>query len=535
MSNKAKLVLKELARYKLGTLGDFIVRNALLYPNKEAFIFGDKVVSFKEYNDRVNSVIHALHDRGVKKQNVIGVLSWNCLEYQDVYGAAEKGGFIIAPYNPRLSAHELEYLINDSTANTLFVGPELFDIVNNLKPRISKVKNFISFERATAGMEYHIDLLRNYTPDEPDMDVNEDDLVYIFYTSGTTAVPRGAVYSHRQQFIDTSVYHVELAVETGDRSLMIMPMFHVGGATFCRAYFFRGCLNVIIKTFDAKATLQAIQDYKITALHIVPTHLAFMFEVPDYEKYDLSSVKQMFYAASPMPVELLRRGLKLWGPIFTQAFGQTESGPVIGIFHRNDHNVLTKPVEQQAKLGSLGQPAIGCHLRIVDEQGNDVAPGQVGEIIAQSKALMCGYWNKPELTAETIVDGWLHTGDMGRYDEEGFVYVVDRKKDMIISGGENIYPREVEEILYTHPSVLECTVIGIPDPKWVESVHAIVSFKKGMSATPEELIAFCKERIARYKAPKSVEIVEGLPKSSAGKILKRQLREKYWVGKERRV
>ena len=267
----------------------------------------------------------------------------------------------------------------------------------------------------------------------------------------------------------------------------------------------------------------------------MPTHLAVLLDLPDFEKYDVSSVKQMFYAASPMPLELLKKGLKVWGPIFVQGFGQAESGPIITWLQGKDHDVLDEPPEIQAKLGSCGQPGLTCQVRIVDEHGEDVLPGEIGEIVVRSGHIMIEYWHKPEETAETLVDGWLHTGDMGQYDNEGYIYIVDRKKDMIISGGENIYPREVEEILYRHPAVLECSVIGIPDPKWVESVHAVVALKRGMTAAPEELIEFCKERIARFKAPKSVEIMGELPKSAAGKILKRPLREKYWAGRERKV
>lgn len=530
-----KFVLKELSQTRLGTLGSLIVRNALLYPNREAFTYRDTTVTFGEYNKRVNSLVRALWDMGLEKGDVVGVLSWNCLEYQDVYGAAEKGGFVIVPFNPRLSIDELDYLINDSQTKILFVGPELVEMAEKLKRRIPRVQNFVSFETASTGMKYHSDLVKGYPSGEPEADVNEDDLVYMFYTSGTTGVPRGAIYNHKRQFDNFMLYLIELAILPGDRNLLIMPMFHTGGATWCRAYFGRGCLNVILKGFDARGTLQAIQDHRISDIHIVPTHLAVMLDLPDFEKYDISSIKRMFYAASPMPQELLKKGLKIWGPIFVQAYGQTESGPVISWLHGRDHYVLDKPPEVQVRLSSCGQPALTCHARIVDERGNDLPPGEIGEIVVKSRHNMLGYWNKPEYTAETIMNEWLHTGDMGRYDEEGYIYIVDRKKDMIISGGENIYPREVEEVLYRHPAVLECCVIGIPDSKWVESVHAVVSLKNGMTVTPENLIEFCKKNLARYKAPKSVEILEALPKSSAGKILKRVLREKYWIGQDRRI
>jgi acyl-CoA synthetase (AMP-forming)/AMP-acid ligase II len=240
-------------------------------------------------------------------------------------------------------------------------------------------------------------------------------------------------------------------------------------------------------------------------------------------------MKLIWYAASPMPLEVIKKAMKVFGPIFSQGYGQTESGPMISHLSKEDHNVLDKTEEEQKKLMSTGQPDIGVHVRIVDEEGNDVKPGEVGEIIAQSKQMMVEFWRKPDDTGKTIVDGWLHTGDMGYYDERGYIYIADRKRDMIISGGENIYPREIEDVLYQHPSVLEVAVIGVPDPYWVERVHAVVVLKPGESVSAEELIDFCRGKIARYKAPKSVEFVASLPKSAAGKILKRELRGRYWT------
>jgi acyl-CoA synthetase (AMP-forming)/AMP-acid ligase II len=252
-----------------------------------------------------------------------------------------------------------------------------------------------------------------------------------------------------------------------------------------------------------------------------------MLTLPDVEKYDLSSLKRLWYAASPMPAELLRRGMEKFGPIFLQGYGQSESGPDITFMPRRFHQVLDKPLEDQKVLTSCGQPSLGVHVRIVDESGNDVRPHTVGEIVLQSKPVMVEYWHKPVDTHDVIIDGWLHTGDMGFYDEKGFVYIVDRKKDMIISGGENIYPREIEEVLYKHPSVGETAVIGVPDNVWVERVHALIVLREGRHATGDEIIEFCKRHLARFKAPKSVEFVESLPKNPQGKILKRELRKRY--------
>ena len=532
-----KLALKELCRYKIGTYADIIYRNALLYSDDEVFIYGSERITFAEFNARVNSLIHALWSMGVNKEGVLGILSWNCLEYADVYGAAMKGGFITSPFNPRLQADELDYLINYSEANTLFVGPELVEMANSLRPRIPKIKNFISFEGSVPDMICHRDLLATYPREEPDVQVEEDAPVFIFYSSGTTGIPRGALYTHRRAMDDTRTFVMAIGLEHGDKHIQIMPLFHVGGTKNFWGFFYVGGSNVITtqRSFDPAATLQAIQDEKATDIHIVATHLAAIFTLPDVDKYDLSSLKRMFYAASPMPLELLKKGMEKWGPIFAQAYGATEDGPNVTMLSRQQHDVLDRPPEEQIVLTSAGFPDIGVHVRIVDDKGNDVGPGEVGEIIVQSKHNMVEWWHKPDETRETVVNGWLHTGDMGRYDEKGYIYIVDRKRDMVCSGGENIYPREIEEILYQHPSVLEAAIIGIPDPYWVEKVHAVVTLKKGASLTAEKLMDFCKQRLARYKAPKSVEFVEALPKSPAGKILKRELREKYWAGMERQV
>jgi len=524
-----RLVLKELCRYKIGTYADIIYRNALLYPDREAFICGSERITFSQFNARVNSLIHALWSMGVNKGDGIGVLSWNCLEYADVYGAAFKGGFVISPFNARLQADELDYLINYSEVNTLFVGPEFVEMVNSLRPRLPNVKNYISFEGSAPAMRCHRDLLATYPREEPDVQVEEDNPLVVVYTSGTTGVPRGALYTQRRFLDDTKTLTITMGLQPGDKHVQIMPLFHIGGGTHFRAFFYIGGSTVIMpqRSFDPAATLQTIQDEKATDIDIVPTHLIAMLALPDFDKYDLSSLKRMWYAASPMPVELLKKGLETWGPIFIQGYGQTESGPNIAALPKEDHKVLDKPAEEQEVLASCGRPNIGVHVRIVDDKGNDVEPGEVGEIIAQCKHNMVEYWRKPDDTRDTIIDGWLHTGDMGRYDERGYIYIVDRKQDMIISGGENIYPREVEEVLYQHPAVLEAAVIGIPDPFWVERVHAVVALKQEASVTADELISFCKEKLARYKAPKSVEFADSLPKNPSGKILKRELKKKY--------
>lgn len=525
-------LLKELCRYELGTYADALYRHALLRPDEEAFVCGDARITWREYNERVNRIISALDSLGVTKGEVIGLLSWNCLESFDVLGAAMKGGFILSPYNPRLSALDLEHLIDYSEATIIFVGPELVSMIEEIRPRLSRVRHYVSLEAAAPGMLSHSDLLARHAPDEPAPRVNEDDPVYIIYTSGTTGVPRGALYTHARALHNIAARLAETPIAAGDKAVLTLQLFHVAGMEASQAFLYAGATNVILKTFEPRMLLQTIQAEKATDVQIVPTTLAAIFGLPDFEQYDLSSLKRVVYAASPMPVALLQRGMDIWGPIFCQFYGQTESGPVITALSRDKHVAVYGTPESQKILLSVGHPAPGVHVRIVTEAGDDVEVGEAGEIIVQSPHLMAGYWRRPEETAATIVDGWLHTRDMGHFDDCGYIYISGRVGDTIISGGENVMPREVEEVLYQHPAVSEAAVLGVPDPYWVERVHALVVLKvvdatTQETATPEEIIEFCRQRLARYKAPKSVEFVDSLPKNASGKIDKMVLKKRF--------
>jgi long-chain acyl-CoA synthetase len=526
-----RLILRELSRYQLGTFADIIYRNAILFPDKEAFVCGAERITFQRFNERVNRLVHALQALGIQKGEVIGILSWNCLEYPEAFGAAMKGGYVIALYSPRLSAQELIGVINDSEPRVLFVGSDSVEIIDKIRNRLSNKSHFLVFGSARDGMMAYGEELENHSSEEPEPTVGENDPLVIFYTSGTTGSPRGALYTHKEKLENTLVKALDIGLEFGDRHLVVLPMFHVGGDSHIWPFFLTGGCNVIMPrpSFDPAEMLGTIATEKITDVHIVPTQLVSLLTLPDVERHDLSCLKRIWYAASAMPLEVLKRGISTFGPIFLQGYGQTESGPHATILRKADHRYPDESTGESSVLASCGQPSIGVHMRIVDEEGRDVEKGTIGEIIIRSKRIMSRYWRRPEETAQAIQDGWLFTGDMGYYDEKGYIYIADRKKDMIITGGENVYPKEVEDVLYRHPAVEEASVIGVPDEYWVERVHAVVVLKREKEVTAESLISFCREHLAHYKAPRSLEFVDTLPKNPAGKILKKEIRSKYWT------
>ncbi|HEY46491.1 MAG: hypothetical protein AMJ88_07275 [Anaerolineae bacterium SM23_ 63] len=523
-----RYVLRELNRYPLGTFADIIYRNAILHPDSEAFVYGSERVSFKQFNERVNRLIHGLHALGIQKGDIIGILSWNQLEYPEVFGAAMKGGFVLAHYNPRLHAKELVHVINDSEPRVLFLGPELVETIDGILKQLPKTEYFLSFGDVQGQIKAYKGMLEGQPIEEPDTRVTEEDPLTIFYTSGTTGMPRGAIYKHRQKMENTCMKALDIGVEFGNRHLVVLPMFHIGGDSHIWPFFLKGGCNVIMPVpFDLADALRAIQEEQITDIHIVPTQLVSLINLPDIDKYDHQCLKRIWYAASPMPTEILKQGLSVFGSKFIQGYGLTESGPDVTVLSKENHHFPEESTDAQSVLASCGRPCVGVHVRIVDDDGRDVEVGKIGEIVVQSKRIMTGYYHRPEETKETIRDGWLYTGDLGYYDEKGYIYIADRKKDMIISGGENVYPIEVENVLYRHPAVKEVAVIGVPDPYWIERVHALVVLKENAQTSEEDIIDFCKEHIAKYKSPKTVEFVDDLPKNPQGKILKREIRSKY--------
>jgi acyl-CoA synthetase (AMP-forming)/AMP-acid ligase II len=384
-------------------------------------------------------------------------------------------------------------------------------------------------------MQDYETLIKNSSSSEPQVDVELDDLASLNYTSGTTGVLKAAMLTHRNRICMAEKQLLIPGIDVDRTSVLchVGPITH-GSYTMVLPIILRGGRSIILPGFEVDLLLKTIEKERVTHLLLVPTMINMMLNHPDLKKYDLSSIRTIFYSASPMPVERIKQALQVFGPVLIQGYGCTESSALITYLPKEDHAFEGDP-KKLKRLASCGVPIMTCDVRVVNEKEEDIKPGEIGEIIERGDDTMMGYWKDPERTAETLKNGWLYTRDMATVDEEGYIYIVDRKADMIISGGYNIYPTEVEEVLYRHPAVFEASVIGVPDDLWGESVKAIVVLKEGMRATEDELIQHCKNCLSSYKKPKSIDFVRDLPKNPYGKILRRKLREKYWVGQERMV
>lgn len=504
------------------TWAEVIERNASLYPDSTAFRQGGESLTFGAFDRRVNQLVNALHGAGLKKGGVVGVIGWNSLNYALLFGAAMKGGFILSPMNPRLTPSEVGPLTSYSTARVLFASGEWEKEALNLGPGTA-----VSLEKKSALLPTLDEFIAPHSREERGIEVTPEDPFALFYTSGTTGAPKGALYTHGRNLHHTRTRAKLAGIVPDSSHVMILPLFHIGGYSHFWTFFNEGAPNILAegKVFDAAGTLELITASRATDLHIVPSHLGALLAAAEGNTYDLGSLRCIWYAASPMPATLLKKGMTRFGPIFRQGYGQTETGPDIASLSDRDHDVLHLPEEAQTILSSCGRPVPDVEVKITGAEGQTLGCGEVGEITVKSPTVMTGYWNLPEITAQTVVDGWVHTGDLGRFDKNGYLYLVGRKKDMIITGGENVYPLEIEELLHAHPAIAEAAVIGLPDPRWIEKVHAVVVLKRGQNPDPAQLSDYLRTRLAPFKVPKPIEIVSELPKNPQGKTLKRQLIE----------
>jgi long-chain acyl-CoA synthetase len=514
-------------------LGDILARNARRFGSKPSVISEAGSISYRLLNERVNCLSNGLLRNGLKKGDRLAVLVHNSNEILEIYFSAAKTGAIFCPYNNHLTDKELADVINYSTPRFLFFHRDYMEKLAAAAKNVSSVERYFCLDGSIHpfATDYR-ELLLSGEKDEPAIPILDDDPVSLFFTAGTTGKPKGAIHTHRHVIINGMAGVIEQKVTYDERVLISNPMYHVSCEDNIGRHTFLPNTLVIRRegAFNPDAILGQIERDKITRCQFVPTMIVSLLQSPNIKSYDLSSLALILYTSAPMPVDLLRQALDRFDCPFAQMYGQTESGPTVSILSPQDH--VRNPTEQQlVRLGSVGKPIFINEARIVDSQDNDVDAGEFGEIIVKSEAIMEGYWELPRETEEKLRGGWLHTGDLGRIDTDGYLYVVGRKDDMIISGGVNIYPREVEEVLYSHPGILEAAVIGVPDAYWGEALKAVVIVKPGASLSAQEVIEFCGEHMAGFKKPKSVDFWQELPKSPQGKILKKEIR-KTFIAKE---
>ncbi|HTO69368.1 MAG TPA: long-chain-fatty-acid--CoA ligase [Myxococcota bacterium] len=504
-------------------LGLFLAKRAFLNPSLEAFIdtHSGRRFTFAELDRRANRTANFLaRELGVKKGERVALLLMNSPEYFESFFAIAKLGAVCVPLNWRLVADELQFILKDSGSRTLIYGGEFAQTVAELeKRRATEIRHWVQVgdepKRADFALSYDA-LQQAASAEEPSVPAADDDLLYIMYTSGTTGLPKGAVHTHSTAMWGVMTIAATAEMRFKDRYLVSLPLFHVGALTPLTGNVYRGVTSVVMRAFDPTKVWELIQSERITIALKVPAMLNFMLQTYDPKKYDISSLRWIMSGAAPVPVTLIEAYAKL-GIEIHQVYGLTEScGPAC----------LIGPDDAIAKAGSTGKAFFHTDVRVVDDKNNDVAPGQQGEVIIRGAHVMKEYWKRPEATAETIRDGWLHSGDVATVDKEGFVFIQDRMKDMVISGGENVYPAEIENVILGNPKVSEVAVIGQPSPKWGESAFAVV-VKKDQSLTEREVLDWCQGKLARFKQPRAVAFIDVIPRNPSGKVLKRLLRDQF--------
>jgi len=510
----------------LNTIGELLVRNARLFPDQEAVVYQDRRITYRQLVERGHRLASSLQRLGMRRQDRVAILAMNCNEYFDVFAACQLSGFICATVNFRLATPELQYILSDSAPHVLVFEDQYTEAVDSLRKSLPGIEHYLCIGDCPPWARPYEQALAEGDPQGPGMLATADDIVHLIYTSGTTGRPKGAARSQRGDLSLAQNQAATMDMRINGRVLVMMPMFHAGGISMMLAEFWQAGCVVLHRKFEPLEVLRTIERERIVTVHMAPTILQQVLDFPTIRDFDLSSLETILYAAAPMPVAVLKRGVELLGQIFVNSWGMTEtSGTVLP---RHLHK-LQGSEEELRRLGSIGQAMTYCEIRIVDEHDQPCPTGTPGEIWIRSPANLAFYWNNSVATIEALRDGWLRTGDMAWMDDEGFLFLVDRKKDMIISGGENIYSQEVEQALMHHPGVMDVAVIGVPDEKWGETVKAVVVRKPGVSISEAELIEFSTTLIARYKKPTSIAWVEELPRLPSGKINKLVLRQLYGV------
>lgn len=508
------------------------------FPDNIAVVRSNVRLTFKQLDARVNRLANALLGLGFQKGDRVGILLKNCVEYIETDFALPKAGLVRVALNYRLGIKDHQYLINDSGSKVLIFGEEFAADVELMKANLPTVEKFICIGRnnraaRNADTLNYDRILEASVPDDPGIKIDEEDLHQITYTSGTTGNPKGVMISERAWSSATINILLNYGpIDQNDVILNLQQLSH-GAGYFVMPFFIRGAANVLAD-FEPARVFATVQNERVTVLKLVPVMLYQLMDSPDKHKYDLSSLKHIIYGGSPIARQRLVEALDFFGKKFSQLYGQAEVPMCLTTLSREDH--LVEGTDEEIKrLESAGKPCLNVEVKVVDEDGVELKAGQKGEIVARGDHIMKGYWKIPAATADALREGWVYTGDIGYMDSKGFLFLVDRKKDVIISGAFNIYPVEVERIISTHPAVQEVAAIGIPDEKWGEAVKAVVVLKSGAAASAEEIISFCKRGGLGFRSPKSVDFIEAIPRNPYGKVDRKSLRRPYWSGFEKKV
>lgn len=513
-------------------LHDYLEYFAREQPEAPLAEMAGQTLSYEASNRRANRFAHALTAAGLRKGDRFAWLSKNSIDHALMFFAASKVGVVPVPLNYRLAPREWLYIANDAESRMLFVQSDFIDGIEQVRPEL-KAETFVALGEDREGWTSFENWLSN-DESNPGADVSASDQLYQMYTSGTTGLPKGAMLSHFAIANNLTIARAVFNTPPNPRFLIVAPLYHAAAAVTMMACVAEGGTGVIHADFIPADTVRSLSEDGITNATLVPAMIqACLVGVPDVGERHYDSLKTITYGASPIAEETLRSAMATFKCDFLQGFGMTETTAIATVLGPAEHKRAI--AGEVHLLKSAGRAALGTEVRIVDENDNELPRGEVGEVLIRGPQVMMGYWNLPEATEKALKDGWMHTGDAARMDEEGFIYIQDRIKDMIVSGGENIYPAEIESALFEHDAIADTAVIGIPDEQWGESVLAFVVTKPGASVTVDALIDFCRSRLAGYKIPRRVEFIDAVPRNASGKALKKDLREPFWEGVERRV
>lgn len=492
-----------------------------------ASIFGDRVTSYGELDARADRVAHGLSSFGLEPQSRIAILTGNNDYFFEIWLGAALGDFVLTPINARLAPPEIVFIVNDSEAEVLIVDAPFQALVEQIAADLSTVRQFISLDTHPEWPAYE-EWRDDQSGDRFKASADPGNTMVQMYTSGTTGFPKGVELNHSSMLACVRSMMGLTAWEPGEVALVTAPLFHTAGSAWASCALQSGGTIVLLREANPENMLNAFEEHAVTQALLVPAVIQMALQSPVCATKDFSNLKRMLYGASPITIPVLRQALDTFGCQMEQGYGLTETVGPVAMLRPDDHL-------NDEKLQSCGKAVPGAEIRVVDEDGNDCAIGDVGEIIVSGVQVMNGYWKRPEDTAAAIRDGWFHTGDAGYFDADGYLFIYDRLKDMIVSGAENVYPAEVERALEGFPGIAEIAVIGVPDEQWGEAVKAVVVAEPGAVLSQHDIIEFARTQVARFKCPKSVDIVDAIPRNPSGKILKKLLREPYWEGHERKV